>query len=109
MPTRRSLSAARFARAVSDQSLRPAAVWKSGSAPSSDSTTASRPRRHETEAWVTSVFTPHADDLAIPVADFVTYIGILAAGNALRFGAPRADASDLASFALSGVLRKELP
>ena len=65
-------------------------------------------RRHETEAWVTSVFTPHADDLAIPVADFVTYIGILAAGNALRFGAPRADAVDLASFALNGALRKDL-
>ena len=41
-------------------------------------------------------------------ADFVTYIGVLATGNALRFGAPRAEAVDLASFALNGALRKEL-
>jgi AcrR family transcriptional regulator len=65
-------------------------------------------RRHELDAWVYDVLAPHADDLAIPVADFVTYIGVLATGTALRFGAPRAEAVDLASFALNGALRKEL-
>ena len=64
-------------------------------------------RRREIDAWVAEVFAPHADDLAIPVADFVTFLGVLATGTALRFGGPRPGAADLASIALHGALRKE--
>ncbi|MFT3888072.1 MAG: TetR/AcrR family transcriptional regulator [Arachnia sp.] len=67
-------------------------------------------RRHQLDAWIVEALRPHADELAIPLSDFVVYLGMLATGNAMRFGdTPRADASALATFALHGALRKDLP
>lgn len=65
-------------------------------------------RRDQLETWLCDAFAVHADELVCPVRDFVTLLGLIATGHAMRLGATSVLSLDeLTSLALNGALRKD--
>lgn len=67
-------------------------------------------RRLQFEEWLCDAFAGHADELTCSVRDYVTLLGLIATGHAMRLHeTAMLSLDDLTSLALNGALRKDQP